>query len=144
MNIGIYLVPAGNAYGKGPLSGEIELLQVYGNLHMKCLNRFTNRQVVSIGLLWGSTETASNVSVFSTYKLNEGVDFSTDFHVFSTEWSPEGFKFFVDGKLVGKLQVPEGGLWKLAIDGGTRGDHPWISGSPIAPFDQPVSLIIAL
>jgi len=133
------LLPAGNVYGKGPLSGEVELLQVYGNLHLKCLNRQTNRQVVSSGLLWGSTESAANVSVFSTFQLNEGVDFSTDFHIFSTEWSPKGFKFLVDGKLVGQLQVAEGGLWKYVIGDETKQDNPWVSGSPIAPFDQPVS-----
>lgn len=137
------MVPAGNVYGKGPLSGEIELLQVYGNAHMRCLNRHTNRQVVSSGLQWGPTDSAANAtSAFSTYKLSEGVDFSTDFHIFSTEWSPEGFKFLVDGKLVGQLQVPEGGLWKYAIGDETKKDNPWVSGSPIAPFDQPVSRIV--
>jgi len=99
-----------------------------------------NRRVVSSGLIWGPIDSVDNVTDASTiYKLNEGVDFSTDFHVFSTQWSPEGFKFFVDSKLVGQLQAPEGGLWKYAVGDATKQNNPWISGSRMAPFDQPVS-----
>lgn len=90
--------------------------------------------------IWGPIDSVDNVTDASTiYKLNEGVDFSTDFHVFSTEWSSEGFKFFVDSKLVGQLQAPEGGLWKNAVGDATKQNNPWISGSRMAPFDQPVS-----
>ncbi len=74
-----------------------------GNLYMSCMGSLHNRRVVSSGLIWGPIDSVDNVTDASTiYKLNEGVDFSTDFHVFSTQWSPEGFKFFVDSKLVGQ------------------------------------------
>jgi len=97
---------------------------------MSCQDRLYNRQVVSSGLIWGLVDSAENVTDASTlYKLKEGLDFSTDFHVFSTEWSHRGFKFLVDGKLVGQLQAPEGGLWKYAVGDATKQNNPWISGS---------------
>ncbi len=60
------------------------------------------------------------------------------------EWTPTGFKFFVDGKITDdQLKVPEEGLWKLIVDKekGKKLDHPWRTGSKIAPFDQPVTII---
>jgi len=61
------------------------------------------------------------------------------------EWTPEGFKFFVDGKITDdELKVPEEGLWKLVAgrdkDKGKEQGHPWRTGSKIAPFDQPVTI----
>jgi len=137
-------VPAGNIYGKGHLSGTIELLRVHGNTHMSCLGRLTNRQVVSSGLLWGPIDSVENVAddTYSAfYQLDHGLDFSTDFHVFSTSWSPEGVKFYIDGTLVKQVLAPKNGLWKLGMDDETnRRNNPWIPGSRMAPFDQPVSL----
>ena len=135
LTTGISLVPAGIVYGKGSASGTIELLRVHGNLHMSCLGRLTNRQVVSSGLIWGPTDSAEKaIDAATIFKLNEGAaDFSTDFHVFSTEWSPKGIHFFVDGKLVEQLQIPKTGLWKLTMDNGNisnKQNHPY----------QPVSL----
>ena len=120
ISIVISLGPLGNGFGKDGRSGTIELLRVNGNLHMTCPGRLYNRQAVSSGLILDPIDSTANFSDASIiiYKLNEGVDFSADFHVFSTEWSPRGFKFLVDGKLVG------------------QGQNPWISG----PFDQPVSV----
>lgn len=105
---------------------------------MSCLGRAYNRQVVSSGLISGSIDATANFGDASNiYKLNEGVDFSTDFHVFSTEWSPEGFKFFVDGEFVGK--VPEREL-KMTDESNSKQNSPWIPGSRMVAFNEPVSL----
>jgi len=61
------------------------------------------------------------------------------------EWTPNGFKFFVDGKITdSQLNVPEEGLWKLVVGRdkgkGKEQGHPWSTGSKIAPFDQPVAI----
>lgn len=115
----ISLVPE-NPYGEWPLSGKIELLRVNGNRNMNCSNRFYNRQVATSNLHWEHSNNEVDASSLTVSKTNQTIDFSSDFHVFRIEWSTEGFQFFVDDELVGKLQLSESGLKKLASPYGIK------------------------
>lgn len=74
------------------------------------------------------------------YRVNNTQDLSATFHIYEMYWTLNGFKFYIDGKAIGKGNVtsPTGGFWKL---GGFNGTNIWASGSKLAPFDKPVSSI---
>ena len=68
-------------------------------------------------------------------RVLQNTDFSTDFHVFGVEWTPTGFRFFIDNDLIGEMRPPAGGFWEL---GGFEGENIWSNGTRMAPFDHPV------
>ena len=140
----ISLLPVSEAYGPWPRSGEIELLRIQSNRRINCSNIPSGHQKATSTLYWGPSKDAENIAPFVATKINQppsNVDFSSDFHDFRMDWTPTGFKFYVDGEKIGQLKVPEGGLWKLvANDTSKPKDHPWTAGSKMAPFDKPVSI----
>lgn len=117
------------------LPGEIELFRVNSNRYMSCSNKLSNKNVATSTVHAGARSTSSPSSSLSVRKFNSSFDFSSDFHVFRMDWTTEGFKFYVDGELVGNLGVslPKGGPSKLSSN-----DNHWNSESQISPFDKPV------
>ena len=69
--------------------------------------------------------------------------FSSNFHIYRLEWLPTGMRFLVDDEEVGSLNPPDGGFWELmpSRDQLDKANNPWINGTLLAPFDQPVSLL---
>ena len=56
------------------------------------------------------------------------------------QWSDHNINFTLDGDLVGNIDAPEGGFWKLGGFDKTRGSlNIWESGNGMAPFDKEVS-----
>jgi beta-glucanase (GH16 family) len=80
-----WLLPSRGVYGSGTAGGEIDIMEmigsepnrVYGTLH------FGN-----------PPEHASNSHV-----LQDGANYSDDFHVFALEWGPDEICWYVDGNL---------------------------------------------
>ena len=74
--------------------------------------------------------------------LEEG-DFSSDFHIYGLQRLPGGFRFFVDGILIGETIPPPGGFWELGkLDRNPGGVNIWENGTTITPFDYPVRFLV--
>ena len=142
------MLPLNNAYGPWPLSGEIEFLRVNSNRKINCSNIIFGRHRATSTINWGPSTVSDPFSFQSNTNLNDqSPDFSANFHIFRMEWTPNGFNFFVDGKMTDdQLKVPEEGLLRKLVVGRDKGkyqDHPPTrTRSKMAPFDQPVLMKI--
>ena len=108
-----WMMPADSVYGGWAASGEIDIMEminqatrVYGTLH------------------YGGSY-PNNDSDGCSY--SNGTDFSQDFHVYSIEWEPTVFRWYVDGQ----LYCTKISWWS------SGGNYP-------APFDQPFYFILNL
>lgn len=73
------------------------------------------------------------------YDARNGADLSDDFHTWEVEWTADHLTYRMDGSELGSVWPPGGGFWEL---GGFGGNNIWGNGGRMAPFDQPVSLLI--
>lgn len=83
----IWMMPTNAEYGNWPRSGEIDLMEllghqpdtVYGNAHYgnSYLDRGSSLQPIT---------------------LEDGANFSDDFHTYAIEWKPDTLKWYLDGK----------------------------------------------
>ena len=135
-------MPATKQYGTWPLSGEIELVRVNGNRHINCSNLLSGIKVASSNLQWGLSRDSLAISPFYVQLQDDKNDASSQFHVYRMNWTADGISFFFDGHFVGSLKPPPQGLWKMVLDDEKSGINPWKQGSKMAPFDQPVSLML--
>lgn len=137
---GISLLPAEPYYGEGPRSGEIDIISSHGNQHMTCNSHPFGRQMASSSIHMGSSAMNFDSPLISI-KLNRTVDYSADFHLYRLDWSPDGFKIFIDGQLTGEVKAPATRLCK-SVAANQEEDpekNPWLDASLMAPFDQPVN-----
>lgn len=82
-----WMLPADNAYGGWPASGEIDIMELvghtpeiaYGTVHFG--NSFQDRSYIT-----------------GEISLPQG-DFSQDFHLFSIEWEPDSIRWSMDDKV---------------------------------------------
>ncbi|KAJ1526376.1 hypothetical protein ONE63_009522 [Megalurothrips usitatus] len=136
----IWLYPQNEIYGGWPRSGEIDLMESRGNPDLvddKGVN--VGLKAVSSTLHFGP---AWNINGYPTTnyrnRLFDNLTLADDFHVYTLDWSEKGFRFLVDGHLIGERPAPEGGFWKL---GGFAGEDIW-KGKAMAPFDQEFYIIM--
>jgi len=79
--------------------------------------------------------------------LDDGSDFSQDFHEYELLWTKEVIKTSVDGKTIMEVKRPENGFWDKAVKAQVWDKNllnPWRFASKMAPFDQEFYLIINL
>ena len=81
----IWMMPTDEDYGGWSSSGEIDIVELVGHRPQEVL-----------GTLHHGDAFPGNVHTGHAYRLTEG-DFSRDFHDFALEWSPEQFRWLVDG-----------------------------------------------
>jgi beta-glucanase (GH16 family) len=109
----IWLMPDTNTYGNWPAGGEVDIMEllghapatVYGTLH------------------WGNPHASSGKS----FTLVGVPDFSEEYHVFTLEWEPGEFRWYVDG-----VQYHTVNKWMTSSPGAV---FP-------APFDKPFYVIL--
>lgn len=122
----VWMMPAGDAYGPWPLSGEIDILEAV-NIGATCKacdgERGENR---TISALHFGKLAPKNRFVDSRMALPDLVLPSDDFHVYSVEWGEGLIRFLVDDRV--HLTV--------SADRWSTGS-PLAKGRPAAPFDQP-------
>ena len=112
----VWLLPEDNAYGDWAASGEIDLLEVFGN------DPSTVHGTVHFG-----GESPQNTFEGGSASLPAGQRFSDDFHEFAIEWVPGEIRWFLDGELYHTQSE-----WYS-----TAGRFP-------APFDEPFHLLVNL
>ncbi|KAJ8502368.1 hypothetical protein ONZ45_g11829 [Pleurotus djamor] len=119
-------------------------------------NAFTASQLTPSFLAPLSTSVSGALTMKRSL-LNEG------FHTYVVEWTPEWIRWYVDGRVTGKIGevqlvtkgfgTPKGHSMfelgkfpKTAKNGSTEVvvENPWASGGPSAPFDQPFYLGVEL
>ncbi|CAG4937642.1 unnamed protein product [Colias eurytheme] len=140
----IWLMPAYNAYGSWPSSGEIDLVESRGNRNM-----FSN------GVHIGTQEAGSTLHYGPYPELNgwerahwlrrNSNGYDRAFHRYQLEWTPEYIRFSIDDVELGRATPGNGGFWEYG--GFNRNQNilnPWRYGSKMAPFDQKFYIIINL
>ena len=110
-----WMLPTDSPYGGWASSGEIDILEsvnyadrMYGTLHF--------------GANWPQNQSAGP-------RLQDGRDFSDEFHVYSVDWDPDSFTWSIDG-----------------VPFGTLTSSQWYSANapanPRAPFDSPFHILL--
>ncbi|KAK3908878.1 Beta-1,3-glucan-binding protein [Frankliniella fusca] len=137
----IWLFPQVEVYGAWPRSGEIDLVRSRGNTKLfDAQGKQDGIRRVSSILHFGPAYDEISYHK-STYTKDMGSDtLADDFHVYTLDWSEAGFRFLLDGQLIGERPAPKEGFWKL---GGFQGKDIW-HGKKMAPFDQKFFIIMHL
>lgn len=102
-------------YGQWPKCGEIDIMEVIGD------DLTTNYSTLHFG--------EPHTQKQGTYTIDSG-DFYSEYHVYTCEWDPDEFRFYVDGKLF--YVVNE---WFTKREGFEEEKYP-------APYNQPFYLIL--
>lgn len=74
---------------------------------------------------------------------NDFDGFDKDFHIYKLIWTPRGFEFYVDNRVIGIINADEG-FFKRGKFSESMYSNPWINGTIMAPFDQEFYVIINL
>lgn len=110
-----WMLPTDSPYGGWARSGEIDIMEsvnyadrMYGTLHY--------------GDAWPA-------NAHRGVSIDNGTDYSDDFHVFSVDWEPDSFTWAIDGVPYGTLTSDQ---WYSVSD----------SSNPRAPFDSQFHLLL--
>ena len=114
-----WMMPADNAYGSWPLSGEIDIMEARGRV----LNE------VNGTIHFGETR-PFNRSIGGSYQLPSNTDI-TDYHVYGVEWQENVIIWYVDG-----VEFFRTSNWYTMTDGNVA-EYP-------APFNKEFYLILNL
>ncbi len=110
-----WMLPTNSPYGGWASSGEIDIMEsvnqmnrIHGTLHF--------------GSPWPNNTSAGGT-------LQDGTDFSQDFHIYSVDWNPDSFSWSVDGQV---YRTVTSGAWFSSE----------ATGNPRAPFDSPFHILL--
>ncbi|XP_046818093.1 beta-1,3-glucan-binding protein-like isoform X1 [Vespa crabro] len=125
----LWLEPLYSLYGPNYASGRVVLGFARGNDNLvdaEDLEKVYDSRKLEFGLKSGSpTIYEENVHKI----VNRDSEWNKDFHVYTTIWDANGFKFLADGEEIGRL-LP-------TVNGWLHNDNTNIRGmTKIAPFDQ--------
>ncbi|XP_055892127.1 beta-1,3-glucan-binding protein-like [Biomphalaria glabrata] len=120
----IWMMPVTEVYGTWPRSGEIDIMESWGNIGDIGVKTVTST------LHWGPSADQNRAS--TTHGERKSSNWHNDFHVWRLEWTQEHILTFVDNQQIMSVTPPDGGFWQK---GGFSGYNLWASGSKMAPFD---------
>ncbi|WP_017672271.1 glycoside hydrolase family 16 protein [Blastomonas sp. AAP53] len=129
----VWMMPADDAYGGWPLSGEIDILEA-ANLGATCKDCTgdVGENRTSSALHFGDSP-PRNTHIMQRVALPDDALPSDDFHVWTLEWAQGLMRFYLDGRM----------YWEVTPD-------KWFTtsekarGNAVAPFDQPFYLMANL
>jgi len=121
----MWMLPRSNHYGGWPRSGEIDIMESRGGV-----GDYGVGSVFST-LHWGPDFNNNRFS--KTTGGKHQTDWSTDFHVWRLEWSPDSITTFVDNQQLMTVN-PGSSFWNYGGFGSMN--NIWASGGKMAPFDQ--------
>lgn len=129
----VWMMPADDAYGPWPLSGEIDILEA-ANIGAECTmcegGVGENRTISA--LHFGDLEPNNRFVDSRTAQESLALP-SDDFHVYAVEWGEGLIRFLVDDQVHLTVTADQ---WDSA--------SPLAKGNPAAPFDQPFYLMANL
>lgn len=82
-----WMMPTDSAYGGWPNSGEIDI--------MECINNEDT--------LYGTNHFGTGKKQSGAKIAAPGGNLSNDYHVYAVEWEPKEFRWYLDGKMYGKI-----------------------------------------
>ncbi|KAK7096011.1 beta-1,3-glucan-binding protein-like [Littorina saxatilis] len=134
----IWLMPRDHVYGGWPRSGEIDIMETCGNLHLNHPNGESRGVDVDQSHIHYGSDPSAAKSEGAVYKL-QGSTFGDGFHTYWLDWTESHIKIGVDGHTVFTSNTPSNGYWG---HGGFHGNNLWQHGGHNAPFDKPFYLIL--
>lgn len=117
----IWMLPCNNTYGKGPASGEIDIMEYRGE------RNHTIQGTIHFGGF------GLNYTSKAKVKTYPEIDFSKDWHTFAVEWNKTDIKWFVDDDNYHSEDIN-----KMMWSG--KGENPYTKNGQ--PFDIPFYLIL--
>lgn len=143
----IWMMPLDSVYGSWPKSGEIDIIESWGNSHKYYSG---GRDKIKSSLHWGPDKDDDRY-----YKTTGGLsgaykDFSQEFHTYGLEWTDKYMYTYMDSRLLQILYVGFGdGFWDRGDFSTSVGENNsaltdiWASSNnKAAPFDQEFYLIL--
>ncbi|OBZ81999.1 Beta-1,3-glucan-binding protein [Choanephora cucurbitarum] len=135
----IWMLPKYNAYGSWPASGEIDILEGFGNENFP----YGNSSVVSSTLHWGPFFELNRFNLtHNDLHSVRGETWADSFHTYGMEWSEEGIRTYVDSNTILEVDFDQTSWEKGKFDKNVM--NPWKGGDIAAPFDQEFYLILNL
>ena len=140
----IWLLPEHQAYGKWPASGEIDIIEARGNQAYTCDGQELGIRCAGSALHYGPYWAMDHYYSQTGEKCLETGDFSSSFHKFTMDWTPDSIEIYYDDELIQRTAPSdEGGFWE-------EGDFPsgmvdpwrYSDNHKMAPFDQKFYLIM--
>ncbi|XP_034942561.1 beta-1,3-glucan-binding protein-like [Chelonus insularis] len=100
----MWLQPKYTTHDSGYLSGRVILGMARGNDHLK--NSTNSSQEFGAKRLEFGLRTGpyNNITEEIVTKINDHNSWTRDYHIYTTTWTDKGFKFEVDGEVVGRLR----------------------------------------
>jgi len=114
-----WMLPTDNTYGGWPSSGEIDIMEAF------VWEDFPKR--ISGAIHYGQPYDYQPFRYPPEGQEPNQIDFSQDFHIYTLEWEPNEFRWYVDGNLYGTATE-----WYSS-----KGEYP-------APFDQYFHILVNL
>nr|AIY63536.1 endo-1,3-beta-D-glucanase isoform 2 [Lambis sp. AAB-2014] len=136
----IWLMPVTKHYGSGARSGEIDIMEAAGNLHLtdqhgQSLGADCDRSTIHYGI---ERSGPLNRRQSGKYRL-QGTNFGRGFHTYWLDWTEAHIRIGVDDHTVLAVNTPQEGFW---VDSNLPGTNIWAEGGRNAPFDRPFYLIL--
>ena len=127
-----WMMPADDAYGRWPLSGEIDIMEAV-NLGTPCEDCARSVETRTSGALhFGDVPPGNDYLFAKADEFAEGMP-ADGWHVYALEWSEDTIQWFVDGEIFMRLTDED---WRTASEAA--------EGRPGAPFDRPFYLMANL
>jgi len=121
-----WLKPAKNVYGEGVISGELDIMELWGD------KPYQVKGTIHYGLPWKYISTS--------YNLQKGT-FKDDYHIFRLDWNKNKIEWYVDNNLY-KIETN----WYSSKDGKVKfpksQDGNLVKFPYPAPFDQKFNIIL--
>ena len=129
----VWMMPAYNAYGSWPRSGEIDILEGVnlGASCPQCEGDVGENRMIS-ALHFGDFAPKNKVRDTRVTLPSNALP-SDDYHVWTLEWGEGLMRFYLDGRKYWELTEKD---WESA--------SPKAKGNPVAPFDQPFYIMANL
>lgn len=153
----VWMIPVHNFYGQWPASGEIDIIEARSNKKLTTSSNFIDGEEIGASqiattLHWGPYFGANMYELthskyqFGVNDNNDNELFSDGFHVFTMEWTPDGFQASMDDTPYFNVTTPSDGYWTYGnFDSNFPNSfNPWIYGSKNAPFDKEFFFVINL
>ncbi|XP_043271804.1 beta-1,3-glucan-binding protein-like [Venturia canescens] len=135
----LWLQPKQQIHGTGYLSGRVILGLVRGNEYLTKISESENTQYGSTSLEFGlRVGPSENVREQKVMKKRSSGTWNEDFHVYTTTWNDEGFRFEVDGEEIGRI---EPGQWSKSNHYEGRSEP---TNNSMTPFDNEFYITVGL
>ncbi|KAH9503458.1 Beta-1,3-glucan-binding protein [Bulinus truncatus] len=121
----IWMKSTTNHYGSWPRSGELDIMESWGNEGDHGIRTVTST------LHWGPSADQNKARL--THGQRKSNNWHSEFHVWRLEWTEQHILTFIDNQQIMSVVPPAGGFWQW---GGFSGNNLWGSGGHMAPFDQ--------